>query len=64
MKEFCFHCGNKTLQKVSVTVNRDGSIEYFLSKRRPISTRGMKVCSSLPQFCFPVRLSFVLVSFL
>ena len=42
-KLFCPHCGNKTLTKVSMTVNDDGSIRYFLSRRRPVNTRGTKV---------------------
>ncbi len=42
-KEFCSHCGNQTLQKVSMTVNDDGTICYCLSRRKPISTRGLKV---------------------
>ncbi|WAR12767.1 NOB1-like protein [Mya arenaria] len=41
-KLFCPHCGNKTLSKVSMTVNEDGSIRYFLSRRRPQNTRGTK----------------------
>ena len=44
-KVFCPHCGNKTLTKVSMTVNEDGSIRYFLS-RRQISKRGKKVSGS------------------
>lgn len=43
LKEFCPYCGNRTLQKVSMTVEEDGSIRYFLSRRKPISTKGMKV---------------------
>ena len=42
-KQFCPHCGNKTLGKVSMTVNEDGSIKYWLSRRRPMNTRGTKV---------------------
>ena len=42
-KEFCPNCGNKTLQKLSMTVDDDGSIRYCLSRRKPISARGLKV---------------------
>ncbi|KAL5021881.1 hypothetical protein ScPMuIL_001036 [Solemya velum] len=48
-KVFCPHCGNKTLQRVSMTVNEDGSIVYFLSRRKPISTKGMKYSMPLPK---------------
>ncbi|XP_062580303.1 RNA-binding protein NOB1-like [Saccostrea cucullata] len=49
MKEFCPYCGNRTLQKVSMTVEEDGSIRYFLSRRKPISTKGMKHQLPLPR---------------
>ncbi|XP_061163583.1 RNA-binding protein NOB1-like [Saccostrea echinata] len=49
MKEFCPYCGNRTLQKVSMTVEEDGSIRYFLSRRKPISTKGMKHQIPLPR---------------
>ena len=42
-REFCHHCGNQTLRRVSMTVEEDGSIKYFLSTKKPMSTRGMKV---------------------
>lgn len=49
LKEFCPYCGNRTLQKVSMTVEEDGSIRYFLSRRKPISTKGMKHQLPLPR---------------
>ncbi|XP_048751844.1 RNA-binding protein NOB1-like [Ostrea edulis] len=49
IKEFCPYCGNNTLQKVSMTVEDDGSIRYFLSRRKPISTKGMKYQLPLPR---------------
>lgn len=42
-KTFCPHCGNKTLSKVSVSVNEDGTMKYFLSRHRPVNIRGTKV---------------------
>ncbi|OWF37986.1 RNA-binding protein NOB1-like [Mizuhopecten yessoensis] len=49
LKEFCPTCGNNTLQKVTMTVEDDGSIRYFLSRRRPVSTRGTKFSLPLPK---------------
>ena len=41
---FCKKCGNKTLRRVSVSVNADGSLTYHLPKRRrPFNLRGTKV---------------------
>jgi len=34
-KKFCHHCGNDTLRKLSVSINEDGTMKYYLSKRRP-----------------------------
>ncbi|XP_069114071.1 RNA-binding protein NOB1-like isoform X1 [Argopecten irradians] len=49
LKEFCPSCGNNTLQKVSMTVEEDGTIHYFLSRRKPVSTRGTKYSLPLPK---------------
>ncbi|KAH3769925.1 RNA-binding protein NOB1-like [Dreissena polymorpha] len=48
-KLFCPHCGNKTLTKVSMTVNEDGSVRYFLSRRRPVNTHGLQFRLPLPK---------------
>lgn len=48
-KQFCPWCGNNTLQKVSMTVEEDGSIKYFLSRRKPVSTRGTKYALPMPK---------------
>ncbi|XP_074646707.1 RNA-binding protein NOB1-like [Tubulanus polymorphus] len=48
-KEFCPHCGNHTLQKLTMTVNEDGSIQYFLSRRKPMTTRGLKYSLPMPK---------------
>ena len=45
-KQFCPKCGNKTLKRVSVTLNADGSQQIHISTRRPLSTKGKKF--SLP----------------
>jgi RNA-binding protein NOB1 len=46
-KKFCWNCGNATLDRVSVTVNTDGSMAYHLSRRKPTTTRGLRY--SLPK---------------
>ena len=43
-KEFCPVCGNHTLQRIAMTVNDDGSIQYFMSRRKPVNLRGLRVC--------------------
>jgi len=42
-REFCSKCGNKTLSRVTVSYNDDGSIQYFLSRHKTFSTRGLRV---------------------
>ena len=39
-KIFCPKCGNKTLKRVSVTLNEDGSQQIHISTRRPLNNRG------------------------
>ncbi|XP_065065189.1 RNA-binding protein NOB1-like [Rhopilema esculentum] len=47
---FCKNCGNKTLKKVSVSVNLDGSLTYHYPKRmRPQNIRGTKYAIPLPK---------------
>jgi len=48
-KKFCPKCGNKTLKRVSVTVNRDGSQQIHISTRRPINTKGKKFSLPAPK---------------
>ncbi|CAB3365903.1 Hypothetical predicted protein [Cloeon dipterum] len=38
-KKFCPKCGNKTLKRVAVTLNEDGTLEMYFS-RRPLTARG------------------------
>ncbi|KAK7074136.1 Nin1 binding protein, partial [Halocaridina rubra] len=40
-KLFCPNCGNKTLKRVSVTVNPDGTQKIWINYKKPINTRGM-----------------------
>ncbi|XP_068232747.1 RNA-binding protein NOB1-like isoform X2 [Palaemon carinicauda] len=40
-KIFCPKCGNKTLKRVSVTVNPDGTQKVWINFKKPINTRGM-----------------------
>lgn len=46
-KVFCPKCGNKTLKKVSVTLNSDGTQHIWINTKRAINTKGMKY--SLPR---------------
>ena len=34
-KKFCHHCGNDTLRRLAVSINDDGTMKYYLSKRPP-----------------------------
>ena len=54
-KQFCPRCGNKTLKRVSVTLNADGSQQIHISTRRPLSTKGKKFSlptQKVPYFIF------------
>merc|ERR1712020_368011 len=46
-KKFCPKCGNKTLKRVSVTLNADGTQQIHISTRRPLNKKGKKF--SLPK---------------
>ncbi|XP_071784996.1 RNA-binding protein NOB1-like [Asterias amurensis] len=48
-KVFCPHCGNKTLNKVTMTTGEDGSQRIHLSQRKVINKRGMKFPLPLPK---------------
>lgn len=48
-KIFCPHCGNKTLKKVSVTLDPDGTQRIWINTKRPISKRGMKYSLPTPK---------------
>ena len=43
-KTFCPHCGNKTLKKISVTINEDGSTQMHFSRNpKVLNPKGLKV---------------------
>lgn len=43
-KAFCPHCGNKTLKKVAVTMQEDGSVQMHFSKNpKVLNSRGLRV---------------------
>lgn len=48
-KIFCPHCGNKTLKKVSVTVDPDGTQRIWINTKRPINKKGMKYSLPTPK---------------
>ncbi|KAG0719138.1 RNA-binding protein NOB1 [Chionoecetes opilio] len=48
-KIFCPHCGNKTLKKVSVTLEPDGTQRIWINTKRPISKRGTKFSLPTPK---------------
>ncbi|XP_059160729.1 RNA-binding protein NOB1-like [Physella acuta] len=48
-KLFCPHCGNKTLKRLSTTIEKDGSVKYWLAKNYKIRTKGMKYSLPKPQ---------------
>jgi RNA-binding protein NOB1 len=59
-KKFCPKCGNKTLKRVSMTLNADGSQQIHISTRRPLSTKGKKFSLPAPKggkHCFNPKLS-------
>lgn len=46
-KQFCPACGNKTLKRVSVSLEEDGSTKIYINYKRPINIRGTRY--SLPK---------------
>jgi len=48
-KQFCVKCGNKTLKRVSVTLNEDGSQQIHISARRPLNKKGKKYSLPAPK---------------
>ncbi|XP_062327918.1 RNA-binding protein NOB1 [Osmerus eperlanus] len=49
-KAFCPHCGNKTLKKIAVTINEDGSMQMHFSKNpKVLNPKGMKYTLPLPK---------------
>jgi len=48
-KKFCPKCGNKTLKRVSVTVDANGAQQIHISTRKPLSCRGKKFSLPAPK---------------
>jgi len=49
-KVFCPHCGNKTLKKIAVTINEDGSINMHFSKNPKVMNRkGLRHSLPMPK---------------
>ena len=48
-KVFCPYCGHKTLKRVSVTMNPDGSQKIWISTRRRINTKGQRFSLPMPK---------------
>ena len=42
-KVFCPKCGHKTLKKVGVSLNEDGTLKIHISTRKQLTARGKKV---------------------
>ncbi|XP_002741627.1 RNA-binding protein NOB1-like, partial [Saccoglossus kowalevskii] len=48
-KQFCPHCGNKTLMKVTVTLDDNGKQHFHMSRRKIENKRGLKYSLPMPQ---------------
>ncbi|KAJ3593382.1 hypothetical protein NHX12_005717 [Muraenolepis orangiensis] len=49
-KAFCPHCGNKTLKKIAVTINEDGSTQMHFSRNpKVLNPKGLKYSLPLPK---------------
>ncbi|XP_067144807.1 RNA-binding protein NOB1 [Centruroides vittatus] len=48
-KIFCPNCGNRTLKRVSVTVNDDGTRLIHINFRKPINIRGTRYSLPMPK---------------
>ncbi|GAV05004.1 hypothetical protein RvY_15196 [Ramazzottius varieornatus] len=48
-KKFCPSCGNSTLKRVCMTVDKNGKPKYHISTKRPINIRGTKFSLPLPK---------------
>lgn len=56
---FCPNCGNKTLKKVAVSIDKDGNRTIHINFKKPISSRGKRVKSSksLNPFTIQMKIS-------
>jgi len=48
-KVFCPKCGNKTLKKVAVSLNEDGTLKIHISTRKQLTGRGKKFSLPMPK---------------
>ncbi|KAK2722278.1 RNA-binding protein NOB1-like [Artemia franciscana] len=48
-KIFCPGCGHKTLKRVAATLNEDGSLKIYLSRRKTLTGRGKRFPLPLPK---------------
>ncbi|ESO82889.1 hypothetical protein LOTGIDRAFT_211535 [Lottia gigantea] len=48
-KQFCPLCGNKTLKRLSMTVEEDGSVKYYFSTKKLNCTKGMNKNLGMPR---------------
>ncbi|CAN7991849.1 unnamed protein product [Ixodes hexagonus] len=48
-KQFCPGCGNKTLKRVSVSVDEDGTTTLFINYKKPINIRGTRFSLPTPK---------------
>ncbi|XP_047475752.1 RNA-binding protein NOB1-like isoform X2 [Penaeus chinensis] len=48
-RTFCQKCGNKTLKKVSVTLNPDGTKKIWVNTKKPINIKGTKFSLPMPK---------------
>nr|CAG4634851.1 EOG090X07WR [Alona affinis] len=48
-KVFCPKCGNRTLKKVAVSLNEDGTMQIHISSRKRLTARGKKFSLPMPK---------------
>ncbi|XP_064466562.1 RNA-binding protein NOB1-like [Ornithodoros turicata] len=48
-KEFCPTCGNRTLKRVSVSLDADGNTTLFINFKKPINIRGKRFSLPMPK---------------
>lgn len=48
-KVFCPHCGNKTLKKVSISLDDNGKQQIHINLRKPLSAKGKKFSLPTPK---------------
>ncbi|KAJ8888712.1 hypothetical protein PR048_008204 [Dryococelus australis] len=48
-KLFCPNCGNKTLKKVAVSLNEDGTQHIHINAKKPLTARGKKFSLPIPK---------------